>query len=254
MLMLFGLTISAPFPQGVTTRVRLRGTSLIWPLAAGWVVAVGAGAAAAGALVGLAAVVGAAAAGAVVGLAAAVAGGAVAAGAVAWGALVHAVASRTRPSPSRANGCLRGVTTILPSLVSCPRGPPVRVSEPKFRHGRWRSSDCQSRLGSPRPAAVEPRVWRPPRRPEMSAAAACSNCRARSNLAASARAVGIEQLSAARVSPSRPRTGTATQRKPRVYSSLSVAYPRWRTSASTALSVSISGIVDGVNRGRLGSG
>src|SRR5262245_37188083 len=145
MLMLFGLTISAPFPQGVTTRVRLRGTSLIWPLAAGWVVDVGAGGADAGGMCGVSAgvvgdaggvVVVAAAAGAVVGLAAAVAGGAVAAGAVAWGALVHAVVSRTRPSPSRANGCLRGVTTILPSLVSCPRGPSVRVSEPKFRHGR----------------------------------------------------------------------------------------------------------------------
>src|SRR5947209_3887171 len=108
MLRLVGLTISAPLPQGVTTRVRFRATSATWPVAAA---AVGAGAAGAVAAAW-------AAAGALV---APAAGGAVAAGAAggaAWGALVHAVASKTRPTPTRAKGCLRSVTTIdaLPAI------------------------------------------------------------------------------------------------------------------------------------------
>src|SRR6266498_515673 len=108
MLMLLGLTISTPLPQGVTTSVLLRGTSWTAPAAA----TVGAGAA--GAVVGCAAAAGAvvgaaagaevgAAAGAVVGLAAA-AGGAVAAGAGACGALWHAVANKTRLTPKRTKG------------------------------------------------------------------------------------------------------------------------------------------------------
>src|SRR3982751_4807883 len=100
MLRFVGLTISAPLPQGVTTRVRFRGTSPTWPVAA--------------AAVGFAAAVGAAWT-AVDALVAAAAGGAVAAGAAggaAWGALVHAVASKTRPTPTRTKGCLRSVTTM----------------------------------------------------------------------------------------------------------------------------------------------
>src|SRR5438105_15073691 len=73
MLMLFGLTISAPLPHGVTTRVRLRATFLTCPGAAGWAAGARVGAGAAGGVVGCAAVaaavVGAACAG-VVGFAA----------------------------------------------------------------------------------------------------------------------------------------------------------------------------------------
>src|SRR5262252_9138830 len=148
MLMLFGLTISAPLPQGVTTSVRLRGTSLTWPAAA-WAATVGVGAAAvgaAGAVVGLAAAVGAgcAAVGAPVGAAAG--GGAVAAGGGAWGALVHAVASNTSPNPRRANGCLRGVTTILPSLFCVPAVPQFVYPNRSSASVGGSSWACQSRV------------------------------------------------------------------------------------------------------------
>src|SRR4051794_18601601 len=121
MFRLLKLTISTPLPHGVTTSVLLRGTSCTAPAAAGAGAVVGAGAA--GAVVGLAAagavvaaaagaVVGAAAtAGAVVGLAAAgavvaaaAAGGAVADGGGAEGALWHAVAKKTSPTPKRTKG------------------------------------------------------------------------------------------------------------------------------------------------------
>src|SRR5919202_2155394 len=128
MLRFVGLTISAPLPQGVTTRVRFRGTSATWPVAAA---AVGAGAAGAVA----AAVVGAAwtAVGALV---AAAAGGAVAAGAAggaAWGALVHAAASKTRPTPTRAKGCLRSVTTMDALPADSPACGHGEVSAPTAR-------------------------------------------------------------------------------------------------------------------------